>query len=349
MKITLVIYVVIRPSSLLALPSSTSTSAIAEKAKDSGPTSGITIMKDFVSSSVSTGVCVSTGVLSTDSISVLVDDDTVMTSTSTTGANSTANAMANFAANSAAANIVGTASTLPLPVPSDAVPGVSDIACDVAGAGVAAAVRVVPAVLGVSAAAAAVPDGVPASAVAAVGVSAVTSSQSQKTQSKGHHNVLKASANSRVLPGAGRELVGGIRLLFFEAPRSDFKIESSLTLIKSESGGEERGSGGASSDKDSSTVPPPPAPPPPLIPNKLFESTVVFKATVGQSILKVKVEPQELYSLCPVPYPSPPPSSIPHPSPPPSSIPPPPSPLSSTASVAIGRLILANISTVFPL
>ena len=130
-----------------------------------------------------------------------------------------------------------------------------------------------------------------------------STSTSLSAVGRGHVALKSSSMPSRAL--SGRELVGGIRLLFFEAPSlsplpppvpyttaetSPIPFASAFTTDK---------------ERELNSVLPIAAS------RKLFESTVVFRAIVGQSVLKAKVLTPRL-SLHPHPIPHPHHISHPH-------------------------------------
>ena len=141
----------------------------------------------------------------------------------------------------------------------------------------------------------------------------LVSTTSQPTVTTKGMNNSKSSTNMRAL--TGRELVGGIRLLFFEAPvpvpdpgpGPGPDLESSALSVLSPT---DQGPG------PTVVVTP--------VPRKLFESTVVFRALVGQSVLKAKVLPSHLVYVT---TPSSPPATL----------------------IAVGVITLNNASPAFPL
>ena len=133
-----------------------------------------------------------------------------------------------------------------------------------------------------------------------------SSSSSASAVGRGQTPLKSSSMPSRAL--SGRELVGGIRLLFFEAhpllpvpppltpPLQSITSETSLIPFASTI----TSTTDRDKDRDHSSVPPIL---PISAPRKLFESTVVFRAYVGQSVLKAKVITPRL-PLHPTPTPT---------------------------------------------
>ena len=202
-------------------------------------------------------------------------------------------------------------------------------------------------------------------------LSASSTSTSLSAVGRGHVALKSSSIPSRAL--SGRELVGGIRLLFFEAP-SLSPLPPPLPYTAAETSPIPFASA-VTTDRESeqNSVLPIAAP------RKLFESTVVFRAIVGQSVLKAKVLTPRL-SLHPHPTPHPHhhpaahahphPATDPHPHPTTHAHPHPtqhpdqhPTPhfhqhphlhLSSpqvthTPLIAVGHITLTNASPTFPL